>query len=82
MSIDFTSNNRYVQVGVNHGNIYTCTQPRSDTRSQDARSEESRSQDTRVSSVGDSINAATTLAPDHTLTKAQRCLDMVQYGAS
>lgn len=27
MSFKFTSNNKYVQVGVNHGNIYTRTDP-------------------------------------------------------
>lgn len=35
MSFDFTSNNQYFQVGVNHGNIYTRTDPISVTHSQD-----------------------------------------------
>lgn len=33
MSFDFTSNNQYFQVGVNHGNIYTRTDPISVTHS-------------------------------------------------
>jgi hypothetical protein len=68
MPFDSTSNNRYVQVGANHGNIYTSTEPRS----------VSHSQETLVSDSGNPIDAATTLALAQALSRAQRCLDMVQ----
>ena len=55
-------------MGVNHGNIYTFTEPRS----------VSHSQETLVSDSENHINAATATALDHALIKAQRCLDMVQ----
>ncbi|CAI7613167.1 unnamed protein product [Penicillium viridicatum] len=68
MSFDFTSNNHYVQVGANHGNIYTTAEPRSVRPSQD----------TLTSNVGGNIDAATTLALAQALSRAQRCLNMVQ----
>lgn len=72
MSSDFTLNNQYVQVGVNHGNIYTCTDRISVTHSQD----------TLTSNVGGKINSATTTALLQALVKARRCLDVVQHAAS
>ncbi|KAJ5749442.1 hypothetical protein N7533_006470 [Penicillium manginii] len=72
MSIDFTSNNGYVQVGLSHGNIYIFTEPKSVTHSED----------TLVSNVRGGIDAATRLALDQALVKAQRCLDMVQHYVS
>ena len=72
MSFDSTSNNRYVQVGVNHGNIYTSTEPRS----------VSHSQETLVSDLENPIDAATTLALAQALSRAQRCLDMIQNRTS
>lgn len=68
MSFDFTSNNHYVQVGVNLGNTYTSTEPRS----------VSHSQDTLVSESANRINAATAKALVHALIKAQRFLAMAQ----
>lgn len=72
MSTGFASNNRYIQMGVNHGNIYTCTEPRP----------VSHPQDTLVSDSEDRINAATPTAIDYALIKAQRCLGRFQDTAS
>lgn len=72
MSSDFTLNNQYVQVGVNQGNIYTCTDRISVTHSQD----------TLTSNVGGKINSTTTTALLQVLVKARRCLDVVQHAAS
>ncbi|KAF4772570.1 hypothetical protein HAV15_012186 [Penicillium sp. str.  len=68
MSTGFASNNRCVQMGVIHRNIYTCTEPRS----------ASHSQDTLVSDSENPIDAAATLALAQAPNRAQRCLDMVQ----
>ena len=55
-------------MGVIHRNIYTCTEPRS----------ASHSQDTLVSDSENPIDAAATLALAQAPNRAQRCLDMVQ----
>ncbi|CAG7966417.1 unnamed protein product [Penicillium salamii] len=72
MSFDSTSNNKYVQVGVNHGNIYTRTDPISVTHSQD----------TPTPNVGDNIDSATKVALLQALVKTQRCLDVAQSAVS
>jgi hypothetical protein len=72
MSMNFTPNNRYLQVGVNLGNIFTCAEPSSVTHSED----------TTVSKVRGGIDAATRLALDQALVKAQRYLNMIQHDVS
>lgn len=72
MSIEFTSNNHYLQVGTNHGNIHVFTEPRS----------ASHSEDTLDSKVGGSIDAATRRALDKALVNAQKYLDIVQRDIS
>lgn len=59
-------------MGVNHGNIYTCTDPISVTYSQD----------TPTPNVGGKIDSATKVALLQALVKARRCLDMVQHAVS
>ncbi|KAJ5654974.1 hypothetical protein N7490_001977 [Penicillium lividum] len=70
--MNFTSNNHYLQVGVNLGNIYTYAEPSSVTHSED----------TTVSKVRGGVDAATRLALDQALVKAQRYLNMIQHDAS
>ncbi|KAJ5938451.1 hypothetical protein N7466_001585 [Penicillium verhagenii] len=72
MSLNFTPNNRYLQVGVNLGNIFTCAEPSSVTHSED----------TTVSKVRGGIDAATRLALYQALVKAQRYLNMIQHDVS
>lgn len=72
MSFEFTSNNQYVQVGVNHGNIYTPTDPISVTHSKD----------TPTPNVGGKIDPATKVALLQALVKVRRCLDVVQHAVS
>ncbi|CAG7980228.1 unnamed protein product [Penicillium salamii] len=72
MSFEFTSNNQYVQVGVNHGNIYTRIDPISFTHSQD----------TPTPNLGGKIDSATKVALLQGLVKAQRCLDVFQHAVS
>ena len=70
--MNFTSNNHYPQVGVNLGDIHTCTEPSSATHSED----------TTDSKVRGGIDAATRLALDQALVKAQRYLNMIQHDVS
>ncbi|KAJ5414883.1 hypothetical protein N7509_000217 [Penicillium cosmopolitanum] len=72
MSIEFTSNNHYLQVGTNHGNINVFTEPRS----------AGHSEDTLDSKVGGSIDAATRRALDQALVNIQRYLDIAQRDVS
>ncbi|KAJ5559408.1 hypothetical protein N7513_001807 [Penicillium frequentans] len=72
MPMNFTSNNHYPQVGVNLGDIHTCTEPSSATHSED----------TTDSKVRGGIDAATRLALDQALVKAQRYLNMIQHDVS
>ena len=72
MSFNFTSNNQFLQVGVNHGNIYTRTDPIS----------VAHSQGTPTPNVGGKIDSTTQVALSQALVKARRCLDMIQHAVS
>ena len=76
MSFNFTSDNHYLQVGINHGNIQAFTEP----------SSVSHSEDSLNSKVCGSIDTATIRALDQALdqalAKSQRYLDIVHQGIS
>lgn len=70
--MEFTSNNHYLQVGTNHGNIHVFTEPRS----------ASHSEHTLHSKVSGSIDAATIRALDQALVNFHRYLGIVQRDIS
>lgn len=72
MSFNFTSDNHYLQVGINHGNIQAFTEPSSVSHSED-------SLDFKVSG---SIGTAAIRALDQALAKSQRYLGIVHQGIS